>query len=453
MMRALAALEKLGFETSAVGRATASIRGSRAELRRLKSILRAHERHHDDSNRPADGPHRTVAELIDSVAPQRAARRTKTKFFASNKGKPSALKPSSLKPASLKSEGKFALNGGAPGPSADPPSAAFPHLAPADLVVHLKATQVHQDGNRGDGIRVAILDTGFAPHPFFTTRNLKIERLAAALAGDPEEDSDGHGTGISANAFVLAPDATLIGVKLGPSQPGQAGISILEGLQLVMSQPHRPHIISLSVGVNVPQGPLPEDCVALATEIAAAIESGIIIVAATGDGERLFPAQMPEVIAVGGVHIEAEIQEASNLASAYTSKVYAGRNVPDVCGLMGMAPTGRYIALPVPPGSALDFRARHFDGTAEDDGWAFFSGTSSTAPQVAGVCALMLNAAKPRQLTPAEVKAQLKQTAIDIVTGVSSRQPTPGEPAPEAGQLVDIATGAGLVDAARACTF
>ena len=42
------------------------------------------------------------------------------------------------------------------------------------------------------------------------------------------------------------------------------------------------------------------------------------------------------------------------------------------------------------------------DETAMNDGWAAFSGTSASCPQVAGVCALIKQAC-PR-LTPAQVK-------------------------------------------------
>ena len=55
------------------------------------------------------------------------------------------------------------------------------------------------------------------------------------------------------------------------------------------------------------------------------------------------------------------------------------------------------------------------DETPNNDGWAAFSGTSASCPQVAGVCALIKQAC-PR-LTPAEVKDILMRTARDVTAG------------------------------------
>jgi subtilisin family serine protease len=62
-------------------------------------------------------------------------------------------------------------------------------------------------------------------------------------------------------------------------------------------------------------------------------------------------------------------------------------------------PDGAYIFLPLPPRSEMDQQGadaaepvQRADRTAADDGWGVFSGTSAAAPQVAGVCALMLEA-------------------------------------------------------------
>jgi subtilisin family serine protease len=90
--------------------------------------------------------------------------------------------------------------------------------------------------------------------------------------------------------------------------------------------------------------------------------------------------------------------------------------------------------LPVPEGSDLDL-----DNTgATDDGWGIFSGTSASCPQVAGVCALLLE--KNPSLTPSQVKNKLVSTARDVTTGTSASGDT-------AGTGTDDATGAGLVDA------
>jgi serine protease AprX len=137
--------------------------------------------------------------------------------------------------------------------------------------------------------------------------------------------------------------------------------------------------------------------------------------------------------------------EASSYASSFHSSLYPGRRIPDLCGLTGRSVTiagGRYapsLMLPVQPGSSLDSITPSTG--ADDDGWGIFSGTSAACPQVAGVAALVL-AADPN-LTPAEVRDVLVRTARNVTTGSSAMGDA-------AGPGSDDATGAGLVDAARA---
>jgi hypothetical protein len=72
---------------------------------------------------------------------------------------------------------------------------------------------------------------------------------------------------------------------------------------------------------------------------------------------------------------------------------------------------------------------------------AIIGETSAASPQIAGVCAL-LKQAQPGQ-APDLVKAVLKAPARDVVDGKNAM----GDPADDG---VDVATGAGLVDAEAA---
>ena len=117
-------------------------------------------------------------------------------------------------------------------------------------------------------------------------------------------------------------------------------------------------------------------------------------------------------------------------------------------GLVGMRPGAQSIMLPVPEGSILDTSLSggshpNGDETPGNDGWAAFSGTSASCPQIAGVCALILQAC-PR-LTPAEVREILMTTARDVTTGTN--HPNFGIAAVVG---PDAATGNGLVDAHKA---
>ena len=126
--------------------------------------------------------------------------------------------------------------------------------------------------------------------------------------------------------------------------------------------------------------------------------------------------------------------EATPYASRFSSNIYRGRNVPDVCGLVGLPPGAQYIMLPVEPGDTLDTNLAggthpNGDETAPDDGWAAFSGTSAAAPQLAGICALMKEACD--KLSPSRIRDILKRTARDVVTGTAATRTggvCPGEP-------------------------
>src|SRR5262249_24315315 len=150
-----------------------------------------------------------------------------------------------------------------------------------------------------------------------------------------------------------------------------------------------------------------------------AVASGIVVVFSAGNGHAGFPGQHPDVISAGGTFMaEDGSLMASDYSSAFTSLIYPGRRVPDVCGLVGMRPKAMYIMLPLEPGSRLDVENQggvfpDGDGTAPDDGWAGMSGTSAAAPQLAGAAALVKQVG--RTLPPAAIKFALMATARDVI--------------------------------------
>ena len=109
---------------------------------------------------------------------------------------------------------------------------------------------------------------------------------------------------------------------------------------------------------------------------------------------------------------------------------------------VGLLPHADYIMLPVPPGEEIDRDNASHDQTPQNDGWAVFSGTSAAAPQLAGVCALLLE--KNSNLKPADIKAILRRTAREITAGHANPVSDPNG----AGETAAAgATGTGLVDA------
>lgn len=345
-------------------------------------------------------------------------------------------------------------------PSPIPPRVDYHHLrVPGDVALLLNAARVHREGVTGLGVRVAMVDSGFAHgHAYFHAMGYNTSVALAPGATDPDLDGNGHGTGESANLLAIAPDVNFIGVKLDNENDPFAGASLLEGFQEAVS--HDPDIISVSLGFDlVPIDPstgqrisnehltsLPNSLVALEAEISAAVANGIIVVFSAGNGHVAFPGMMPDVVSAGGVFVDEDgSMRASDYASGFTSKIYPGRHVPDVCGLVGLAANSAdYIMLPLQ--SACDIDATNFghDGTSATDGWGVFSGTSAAAPQLAGVCALLKQ--QNPGLTPSDIRNVLRLTARDVALGNANAASNEGTPA-QAGPGPDNATGAGLVDA------
>jgi serine protease AprX len=324
-----------------------------------------------------------------------------------------------------------------------PDPAAYRYLlVPDDVALVLKATQVHKQGSTGLGIKVAMPDTGHYTHPFFARHGYRVDAVILGPgATNPSQDEFGHGTGESANIFANAPDAELIPVKMGSDTTGALNAAVTAS----------PKVITNSWGYDIDLAPAVLDpyLKTLEAAVANAVANGIVVCFSAGNGHHSFPGSHPDVISVGGVMVNYPNLdfEASSYASSFDSSLYPGRHVPDLCGLVGRNVNGRapLHMLPIQPGCTIDTELAApsagggpADGTAPNDGWALFSGTSAASPQVAGIVALMLQ--KDPALTPAQVKAHLKDTATDVAAGNSAM----GDPA---GPGPDAATGAGLVNA------
>lgn len=337
--------------------------------------------------------------------------------------------------------------------NARPPEVSYYHLDVLnDVPAKLNVPPIHRERHQGEGIRVAMIDTGFEhSHPFFVRNGFTSSVVLAPSATSRCTDPGSHGTGESANVFAIAPKVTFIGVKLGDDANPDGGASILEGFQEALK--HKPHVITVSMCYDLREmdgraqlKQLPNGLKPLEAEIQAAIAAGIVVVFSGGNGHYAFPASMPEVISVGGAYVaEDGSMRASDYASAFTSTIYSGRHVPDLCGLVGMLPYGDYIMLPVPAGHEIDTGNAQHDGTKPGDGWAVFSGTSAAAPQIAAICALLLQ--KNPLLTPAEIKALLTRTAVDVQDGSANPASDPEGLGIKAGPGIDGATGSGLADA------
>ncbi len=325
-----------------------------------------------------------------------------------------------------------------------PPSASVYHLRLEDMARAVRAYRCHRMGWTGRRIKIAMADTGFSPHLYFDDYGFEIRRVHTPLTADPGVDNVGHGTAESANALVIAPDCSFIGVKHDDFAA--------QALETCLAED--PDIMTNSWGWDIDNQTHDELKAAnpnqylelkdVSNIIADGIASGVTVIFSAGNSQRPFPACMPELIAAGGATVDADRSlKASSYASSYVSKLYPGRRLPDLCGVvgeLGVNPMKGHLMLPVPNGSTLE--GENLPVAGRNRGWSIFSGTSAAAPQLAGVVALMLSV-NPK-LRPAEVKSILMATATDVTVGDTAH----GETA-----IVgpDLATGSGLVDAFSAC--
>ena len=294
---------------------------------------------------------------------------------------------------------------------------------PGDIAQLMNASQVHKRGITGQGVKVAMIDTGFYHHPYFKEQGYNFLAVTAPDALDHTTDTNGHGTGECANLFATAPGINFVGVKMeNPTLAFKTATEL------------NPNVMTNSWGYSVdrPSTSMPNWLKPLHLAVLDAVARGITVCFSAGNGHFAFPGSMPEVISVGGVVVNDRLDySATRYTSGFDSTWFPGRSTPDVCGLCGTPPSADYIVLPVESGAALE----------KSGGWGAFSGTSASSPMVAGICAL-LKEANPG-LTPDDIKNILKYTARDITAGRNAH----GKQA-EAGP--DGATGFGLVDGQRA---
>jgi hypothetical protein len=333
-----------------------------------------------------------------------------------------------------------------------PPKVNYFHLnVPHDVSLLMGANSVHRQGITGKGVKVVMIDTGFYKHKYYKKQGYNATTMLAPGAINVNDDEIGHGTAEAANVFANAPDVSFIMLKSGDN----ATAAFKAAIDL------KPDIITCSWGFDLTIAAsrqhltsIPNTLKPLQLEVSRAVALGITVIFSSGNGHVGFPGMHPDVISVGGVYVDQDQQlSASNYASAFHSKPFPGRHVPDICGLVGLQPSAIYIMLPLQPGCKIDNQLSNGgafpggDETKPKDGWSAISGTSAAAPQVAGICALLKQ--KNPNLTPQEIKQILLASARDCTMGEANQQSNENV-ALKATNGIDGATGHGLVDAESA---
>lgn len=150
----------------------------------------------------------------------------------------------------------------------------------------------------GRDVKVSIIDSGIdVTDPRLA--GVKIEgwsiQLGAtghALLSPDFHDQNGHGTEIAAAIHRLAPDATLVAVKIMGERLRTSAELMAAGIET--SARNNCAVVNLSLGTpNMGKALLLRDCCANAVEMGS-----VVLAAAHPKGERAYPADLPETVGV-----------------------------------------------------------------------------------------------------------------------------------------------------------
>ncbi|ATE54427.1 S8 family serine peptidase [Actinosynnema pretiosum] len=280
-------------------------------------------------------------------------------------------------------------------------------------VRQIGAPAAHEAGLTGEGVRVAVLDTGYDPgHPDLAGRVSQARDFTAK--GSPT-DGDGHGTHVASTIGGsgaasggryrgVAPEADLVVGKVLDDGGWGTDAGIIAGMEWAAREAGA-DVINMSLGGGPTDG---ADPMALAVDALTAETGALFVIAAgnSGSDESVgSPATADSALAVGSV-------EKDDSLSGFSSR---GPR------------TGRYATKPeiAAPGGAV------VAAEAGTGGYRSMSGTSMAAPHVAGAAALL--AQRRPDWTAGQLKPALVSTSADVRASA-------------------LAVGGGRVDVARAVT-
>jgi subtilisin family serine protease len=291
-------------------------------------------------------------------------------------------------------------------------------------------------GVDGQGIGVAVVDSGIAPHLALENR---VVANVSFVTNDPQvTDAFGHGThvaGIIAGnpapadgvapqyAGGIAPRAMLVNVRvLGADGRGFTS-DVIAGIDWVVANRalYNIRVINLSLG-----HPVTEACATdpLCEAVNAAVQAGIVVVVAAGnngtasDGRAILggissPGNSPYAITVGALNTWGTVDRSDDTVAAFSSR---GPSAYDLAVKPDIAAPGMKILSLQADGASLPamYPSIHAAGVGSN-AYMYLSGTSVAAPMVSGGVALLLQGSP--DLSPAQVKFALQNGATAMTDG------------------------------------
>lgn len=308
-------------------------------------------------------------------------------------------------------------------------------------VTKINAPQVWALGYDGEGVVVAVIDTGVNynhidlvnnmwEHPDFPYHGWNYVNNS----NNPMDDQ-GHGThcagtvagdGAAGSQTGIAPGAKIMVLKVLDSGGGGNQSSVWSSVQFSIE--NGAHVLSLSLGWQHSWGP---NRTAFRQAFDSALAAGLVAsVAAGNEGDQQGTYPIPDNVRTPGDCPPPWLHPDQTLVGGISSVICVGatNNNDALAGFSGRGPLTWSAITPYndyayQPGMGLirpDISApgvsikslAHYSNTGYESGW---SGTSMATPAAAGVMALMLQ--KNMGLTPAQISQILEETTVVLSPG------------------------------------
>ena len=286
----------------------------------------------------------------------------------------------------------------------------------------VRVNEMHKAGITGRGVGVAILDTGIYPHPDFTVPRSRIAAFLDIVNGKSSPyDDNGHGTfvsGVAAGSGYassgiykgIAPDASIISIKVMDSQGNGKSSDVLTALQWISDNYNDYNIKVVSMSLGSVAGDFNRDD-AMVKGAETLWRRGITVVAAAGNegpdpGTITVPGISPVLLTVGSIDDKRTVTLADDTIPDFSSRgPVLSRVKPDI-----VAPGVNIVSVNADreyaPGRKLNRLSKNY---------TVMSGTSVSTPLVAGIAALMYQ--KYPSWSPDMIKQQIMRYA-SRVTGI-----------------------------------
>jgi subtilisin family serine protease len=274
----------------------------------------------------------------------------------------------------------------------EPNMTVEPHLEPAAVSEDPAAVatiedvrelhDVPTDDATGEGLTVVAMDSGIDPeHPVFEDKS--IEQVD--VTGSGEGDAVGHGTAVLGQITRLAPDASLVALRIFGEEGQTKNNVIMRAYEWLHTNVEKYDVVNMSWGSS-------KTSQAINRTHDELVEKGIRdVVSAGNSGEKSgSPATAERAFSIAACTEEGAIAE----FSSYNPD----RDNPDVAAI------GKDNRLAQASGTAM--------GTELDGPWVKASGTSFSSPEVAGMVAKYLTIHP--ETTPEPIMHEFEAAARDI---------------------------------------